>query len=188
MIFCLYEEFADLTSIQEIREKLTSSNKMKMFEDVFIAYPDDAVSVFLFIIKTYSYKSTYVDVNSDWEQIKKEIAKMVNVPDGIFEEVINLSKIWASVDAYLIYQQAKEFRYLIILQENYERFLKSSLVEDYDQAYKNLEYAKDTNLAIQEAIQAARQKFGQKFTKMAEETSEQIKKKFKNSLLLEHNV
>lgn len=188
MIFCLYEEFNELSTEQQIREKLIDTNKMKMFEDVFIAYPEHGISVFRFILKTYSYKSEYADVSTDWNELKIEIAKLVGIPDELIEEVIGLSKIWVSVDAYLTYQQAKEFRYLVILQENYERFLKSSLVEDYDQAFKNLGYAKDTNTAIQEALQAAKQKFGQRFTKMAEETAGQIKKKFKNSLLLEHNI
>lgn len=179
MVVSLYKELAHLEP-EQFEAKIERMD-LDLFDLLKVEHPKHWFGITKFILLAFSHDSEMLMLNDDWEMSKKKIYNKVGLPkeEEIFNMVVQLNStaIYQTVNNYLNFQQAREFKHLTSLKELYEQMLSSiyKFDVDYDQKRKNSKYAFELWNEIEVYEQRAEQKYGNGFSERKKEAEALIK-------------
>ncbi len=161
--------------------------------------PDKFNKALFYILHTYSFKSKFHILGSDWKQTKMKVAEHVGLDENFTQEYCDLvllesQAVVETIQDYLNYQGERSFKHLIMLKDLYEQMVaaalsdikKASLETDYDQKYRNHDYATKLLAEINEWEQRVAE--GNRELKEAMMEVQADKGRIKKSLRMEDNM
>lgn len=137
-------------------EKLQQMNVFPIFVKMAKCYEEDLSKfnkVLFYILHTYSLQSKFHVLGADWQLTKNNVAKHVGIKEDedLYNDAVLLENtaVVITIQNYLDYQGEKNFKHLCMLKDLYEQMVSSAVANikkasdeiDYDQKYKNHEYA-----------------------------------------------
>lgn len=171
-----------------------------VFQEVIEEYANEMETfnkVLFYTIHCYSKESQYHIQYTDWEYIKKTIAKDVGIDTDseLFYDLSLLKKVGyaKSVRKYLDFQFSTQFKHLVMLKDLYQQMVNAAIenITDkddiimYDQKMKNSKHAKELYSEIAEWEQRIEQDTAT-LTKPIEQVNERIKKDVRSLRLEDH--
>lgn len=208
MVASIYSEMLQYEEVGgNMVERLEKMNVAYIFVRIIVAYKHDMEvfnKVLFYILHTYSFKSKFHVLGADWLKTKTDVARHVGImydDPGVDDNLLLNEVLWleskavtGSVQSYLEYQGERNYKHLIMLKDLYEEMVvaalsnikKASLEVDYDQKFRNHDYATKLLGEIQEWEQRVAE--GNRELKAAMEEVQFDAGRVKKSLRLEDNV
>lgn len=202
MVASIYSEMLQYQEVGgNMMERLGKMNVAHLFVRIAAKYKEDGEAfnkVLFYILHTYSLKSKFHVLGADWNETKEAIARHLAIDESnlLWDDTVLLksSEVISSIQNYLNYQGNRNFKHLCMLKDLYEQMVSSAVDNikkasdetDYDQKYKNHDYASKLLAEINEWEQRVAE--GHKELKDAMGEMAQFKKTNKLSLRMEDNI
>lgn len=128
------QEISDEELLQMISDK--SSN---LFDKLIEKYSINALKIIKYIIYGYTVNSPYILIRSNWSTQKPVIAKKVDLPESLYEDVVNLNcdAVKSSIANYLDSVADFDFKHLRFYENMYEKLMTKSMSGGDDDMIKN---------------------------------------------------